>query len=46
MQGEDYSRQRRQFPRYRWLIGSKERTVCLMHNDQAGPELFAEQVLP
>jgi hypothetical protein len=32
--------------RKRWLIGSRERTVHLMHNNQAGPELFSEQVLP
>jgi hypothetical protein len=38
--------QRWQFPRKCWLIGSRERTVRLMHNNQAGPELFAERVLP
>jgi len=32
--------------RKRWLIGSRERTVDLVHNSQAGPKLFAEQVLP
>jgi hypothetical protein len=32
--------------RKRWLIGSRERTVHLMHNNQSGPELFAEQVSP
>jgi hypothetical protein len=46
MQSEDYSRRRCQFPRKRWLIGSKERTVHLMHNNQTCPGLFAEQVLP
>jgi hypothetical protein len=43
---KDYSHLRPIPPRKRWLIGSRERTVHLMHNNQGGPELFAEQVLP
>jgi hypothetical protein len=46
MQYADYSSVRRQSRRKRWLIGTKERTVRLMHNIQVGPELSAEHVSP